>query len=94
LASSGETTAPCGVPLSLVVNIVPSNTPTFSHLRIRRSASITDWMFHETRQPVVVDRSEERANIGIDDPVYSRRADADPERIQRIVLTAAGPESV
>src|SRR5436309_2476408 len=36
LASSGEITAPCAVPCSLMLTIPSSSTPAFSHLRIRR----------------------------------------------------------
>src|SRR5262249_21756838 len=36
LASSGEITAPCPVPLSLTVTTPSSRTPALSHLRIRR----------------------------------------------------------
>src|SRR6266446_9388791 len=36
-ASSGEITAPCGVPASTFVIRPSSNTPAFSHLAIRRS---------------------------------------------------------
>src|SRR5260221_5158209 len=36
LANSGETTAPCGVPLVVAATTPSSITPAFSHLRIRR----------------------------------------------------------
>jgi len=51
-------------------------------------------MFEETDQPVVVDRIKERTNVGINDPVHSSVANSDPERIQRIVLTAARAKTV
>jgi hypothetical protein len=37
LASSGEITAPCGVPTFVAVLIPASTTPAFNHLRIKRS---------------------------------------------------------
>src|SRR5436309_7189585 len=36
LASSGEITEPCPVPISLAVTTPSSKTPAFSHLRMRR----------------------------------------------------------
>ncbi len=59
-----------------------------------KDALVADSMFDETDQPIVVDRIEERADVGVNDPVDGFPADPDCERIQRIVLAATGSETV
>lgn len=55
---------------------------------------IANAMFEETDQPFVADRIEERAQIGVDDPIHLLRADRVRERVKRIVLATPRPESV
>jgi len=57
-------------------------------------ATITDTVLDETDQPLMADRVEESGYIGVHDPVHLRRGDPDCQRVQRIVLSASGPEPV
>src|SRR5215472_294434 len=51
-------------------------------------------MFNKLDQPRVLEFVEKRSDVEIQDPVHSLAHDPDPQRIQRIMLTASGPESV
>jgi hypothetical protein len=53
-ASSGDATAPCGVPTSVFAHSPSSETPALSHFRMRRSTlSICDAMLDELDHPFV-----------------------------------------
>jgi hypothetical protein len=45
-------------------------------------------MFEKPEHPPVIDFVEERANVGVHDPVHPSALDSSRERIQRIVLSA------
>src|ERR671937_81490 len=92
LASSGEITAPCPVPLSLTITIPSSMTPALSHLRIRRMMRRSP--LHEPDEPFLVHRVEERLNVGVQYEAHLLAVDCDAERIQRIVRAAFRPESI
>jgi hypothetical protein len=51
-------------------------------------------VFEKPEHPPVIDFIEERANVGIYNPVHLSALDSCRERIQRIVLSASRPESV
>src|SRR5580704_3508363 len=57
-------------------------------------ALVADPMPDETDEPVMVHRVEEAADIGVQDEVHLAAADADHERIHRVMRTASGPEPV
>src|SRR5260221_10018650 len=56
--------------------------------------TITDAVFNETHQPLVVDRVEESCNIGVHYPVHLRASNPDGQCVQRIMLTAPWSEPV
>ena len=94
-ASNGEITAPCGVP-----TVPRRHLPVFHHPGLQPFADqaqhppIADTMFHETDQPLMVDRVEEPRDVGVQDPVHLAPVDPDRQRIQRIMLATPGPEPV
>src|SRR6516164_5957275 len=51
-------------------------------------------MLEEPHHPFVVDRVEERADIGVEHPVHPFLMDADPESIQRLMLASPFTEPV
>ena len=51
-------------------------------------------MFRKLNQPRVLEFIEKGSNVEIQNPVHSLAHDPDPQRIQRIMLTASGPETV
>jgi hypothetical protein len=57
-------------------------------------ATITDTVLDETDQPLMADRVEESGYVGVHYPVRLRRGDPDCQRVQRIVLSASGPEPI
>ena len=57
-------------------------------------AAITDPMLDEADQPFMADRIEEPGDVGVHDPVHLRHGDTDGQRVQRIVLSASGPEPI
>src|SRR5262245_3142810 len=56
--------------------------------------AIADAVLDKTDQPILVDRVEERLDIGIEDPVDPPLPDSERERIQCVMLVAPGPEPV
>jgi hypothetical protein len=56
--------------------------------------SIGDPVLNELHHPAVIDRAEEITDVCVQHPVHARAHDDDPQRIQRIVLAASGPEPV
>ena len=48
----------------------------------------------ELHHPPVVDGVEEVTDVCVEHPVHALPHDADPERVQRVVLTASGPKPV
>ncbi len=71
LASSGEITDPCGVPVSVSDHFPSSNTPALSHFwirrRMRRSA---DAMLDELDHPCFVEVVEEAPDVSIQHIVH------------------------
>src|SRR5437667_12525139 len=88
-ASSGEITAPCGVPSSV-----------FQYTRLEPFADqaddplVTDPMFDEADQPCMTDRIEERPDVGVENPSDVASFDPVRERVQRIVLAPPRTEPV
>src|SRR3954454_10542608 len=94
-ASSGDMTAPCGVPF-IAGRLTPSSTtPAFSHLRIRRSTRwspircSTNRIIHSWADVV-----EEPADVGVQYPVHRSVLNANHKRVQRVVLAPSGPKPV
>jgi hypothetical protein len=84
LASNGEITGPCPVPLSLAVTAPCSSTPTLSHfLNQADDALVADPMLDEADEPIIVQRVEERADIGVQNEVHFPAADSHHERLVR-----------
>src|SRR3984893_13701633 len=95
LASSGEITAPCPVPISLMVTTPSSRTPALSHFWIRRiMRQVADPVLHELDNPFLAHRVEERADVGVQYVVHLLALDPDNQRIHRIMRAAPGSESV
>src|SRR6266849_2177037 len=73
-ASSGEATDPCGVPTSVFDHSPSSDTPAFSHFRIRRSIlrypPVGNTMLDELDQPLVGQVVEKAPHVGIEYPVH------------------------
>src|ERR1700730_12291830 len=80
LASSGEITAPCPVPISLMVTTPSSRTPALSHFWIRR----------------IMRRSPIRCstNLITHSWLTVSKNEPDNQRIHRIMRAAPGSESV
>ena len=55
---------------------------------------VADPVLNELDQPIMIDCVEERTDIGIENPMHLSSCDSVRERIQRIVLTAPGPEPI
>ena len=51
-------------------------------------------MLEEPHHPFVVDRVEERADVGVEHPVHPFLMDADPESVQRLMLASPFTEPV
>src|SRR5262249_24321847 len=95
LASSGETTEPCPVPLSLTVTTPSSMTPAFKpFLDQTDDAPVADPMLKEADQPLLVDLVEERPDVGVQDEAHFLAVDPDAKRIHRVVRAAPRSESV
>src|ERR1700728_6414 len=94
-ASSGEATAPCGVPTSVFDHFPSSDTPAHSHFWIRRSIlRSANAVLDELDQPFVRQIIVKAPNVCIENPVHLLPHDSYPERIQSIVLAAPRPESI
>jgi hypothetical protein len=96
LASSGEITAPCGVPTSPGVTCPSSDTPAGLQPFTDQSdhPPVANPVFHETDQPIMPDRIEKARDVGVQYPVHLSLADPDRQRVQRIVLATPWPEHV
>ena len=95
LASSGEITVPCPVPLSPTVTIPSSRMPAFSHFGDQADdAPVADPMLHKAGQPFLTDLVEERPDVGVQYPAHLSAIDPDTKRIQRVVRATSGPEPV
>ncbi|RZU38971.1 hypothetical protein BDD14_0289 [Edaphobacter modestus] len=57
-------------------------------------APVADPVFDEPNQPLMTDGVEESGDVGVHDPVHLRRSDPDCQRVQCIMLSASGSESV
>ena len=51
-------------------------------------------MLDEADQPVLADRIEERAEVGVDDEAHPAALDPDHQRSHRIMRAAPGPEPI
>ena len=51
-------------------------------------------MLDKTDQPIMTDRIEEAADVGVQYPVHRRARDPDRQRVQRIMLAAPWPEPI
>src|SRR5712671_1918379 len=105
LASSGEITAPCGVPTVAGLTCPSSITPTFSHLRIRRTIRRSPIRCSTKRiNQSWLTVSKEAADVGVQYPVHLRARDPDRQRVREpsahgldpwgIMLAAPRPEPV
>ena len=94
-ASSGEITAPCGVPTS-----PGCHHPVLRHPGLQpfadqaHHAPVANTVFDEFDQPLVADRIEEPGDVGVQYPVHLAPVDPDRQRIQRIMLATPRPEPV
>jgi hypothetical protein len=59
-----------------------------------QDALIADPVLQEPDQPLLVDPIEEASDVGIQYPVHTRRADADAQGVECIMLAAPGSEAV
>ena len=59
-----------------------------------QDSPVSDAMLDELDQPFVGKIVEEATNVGIEYPVHLLPHNSDPQRIQGLVLTAPGPESI
>jgi hypothetical protein len=57
-------------------------------------ASIADTMLQETNQPIVADRVEELADVGVQYPVHLGARDSNGQCIEGIMLPPLGSESI
>src|SRR4051812_29040413 len=57
-------------------------------------ARIADPMVQEAEQPFLVNRVEERPDVGVQDPAHLGAGDPNRDRVQRIVRAPSGPEPV
>src|SRR5467141_4080908 len=95
LASSGEITEPCPVPLSLTVTIPSSSTPALSHFWIRRMMRLSPTRCSTKRiSHSWLTVSKKRADVGVQNEVHFPAADSHRERVERIMRSASGPESI
>src|SRR5690348_16430961 len=95
LASSGEATAPCGVPSFVSDHWPSSDTPAFSHFSIRRSTLRSGHpMLDELHRPFVAHGVEEAMDVGIEHPVHPLPLDAHRQRVQRLMRAATRTEPV
>lgn len=75
--------APCGVPLSVSCNSPLSRTPARIHSPMSRRMRGSGILCHHPRQPLVLDRVEEAANVGIKHPVHALTHDRRMQGIKR-----------
>src|SRR5438128_3297002 len=74
--------------------------PVFQHaggqplLDEPHDAPVRHMVLDELHQPLVLQRIEEAANVGIEHPVHFLRHDADRERIKRLMRAATRPEPI
>src|SRR4051794_20651427 len=95
LASIGEITDPCPVPLSLTVTTPSSRMPAFNHFWNQTdNAPVADPVFQETNQPFLADLVEERPDVGVQDVAHLLAVDPDTKRIERVMRSPPRPESV
>ena len=91
LASSGEMTAPCGVPSSLATSL-----PFFQRAGLQpfayqaNDAWVADPVLQELDQPLVADRVEEALDVGVHDPAHIGARDAHRQRVQRLCWLRRG----
>ena len=78
----GSPPLPCGVPLSVSRHSPFSRMPASSHSRTNRR--IGDPVRHHPQQPLVVDRVEDAADVGIEHPVHALAHDRCVQRRQRL----------
>src|SRR5467141_960034 len=72
-----------------------SDTPAFSHFRIRaKYPPIGHPVFDELHRPFVTQVIEEAADVGIEHPVHPLPLDAHRQRVQRLMRAATGTEPV
>ena len=69
--------APCGVPLSVSRHSPLSRIPASSHMPDKpEDARVSDPVREHPHQPLVVNRVEEAADVGIKHPVHTLRSSA------------------
>src|SRR3974390_2016231 len=95
LASSGEITEPCPVPLSLTLTTPSSITPALSHFWIRRMMRRSPIRCSRKRiSQLLVDLIEERSDVGVQYEAHLLAVDPDAERIHRVMRAASWPEPI
>ena len=71
LASSGEITDPCPVPVSLTATTPSSRMPAFRpFLDQADDAPVADPVLQETDQPLLTNRVKERPDVGVHDEAH------------------------
>jgi hypothetical protein len=90
LASSGEATAPCGVPTFVSDHSPSSDTPAFSHFWISADHSVGYPMPMNFTSHSCDKWSKKPSNVGIENPVHFFRMDPPIQRIQRMMRLRPG----
>jgi len=85
-ASSGDMTAPCGVPFTADPVAPSSTTPAFSHLRLAAARAGRRYVLDKPYHPLVADVVEELFDVGVQYAVHRRMLNADHQRVQRVAL--------
>jgi hypothetical protein len=94
LASSGEATPPCGVPISVFDHFPSGHARPQPFLNQAKYPSVGDAVLDELNQPFVRQMIEEATNVGIENPVHFLPHDPHPQRVQRLMLASPGPETI
>src|SRR6266852_7277319 len=93
-ASSGEATDPCGVPTSVFDHSPSSDTPAFSHFRIRRSILRSATRCSTNLTSHWWDRLSKKPQTASSIQFTFFRIQPHPQRVQSIVLAAPRPEPI
>ena len=87
--------APCGVPLSVSCHSSLSRMPASQPLADQpQDARIGDPVRHHPQQPLVVDRVEEAADVGIEHPVHALAHHRRMQRRESLMRVPSRPEAV
>src|SRR6202048_1989351 len=95
LASSGDATEPCPVPLSLTVTAPSSRMPSPQPLLDQADgALVADPVFDKADEPFLAHRPEEVPDVSVKNVVHLPVGDPHHQGIQRIMWSAPGTKPV